>query len=31
VYAVGADQHVRSSYDTILKPSLDPVFVLPNF
>jgi hypothetical protein len=31
VYAVGADKHVGGCYDTILKPSLDPVFVLPNF
>jgi hypothetical protein len=31
VYAVGAYQHVGGCYDTILKPSLDPVVVLPNF
>ena len=31
MYAVGADQHVGGCYDTILKPSLDPVVVLPDF
>src|SRR4051794_23718750 len=31
VYAVRTDQHVGSCYDTILKPSLDPIVVLPNF